>query len=61
MTGSHLSLDERLSLISSIFSDRGEVDAVVQLTADDAQAFIDVIDEVNPYAVSRSIAVVDFG
>ena len=56
MTDSRLSLDERLSLISSIFSDRGEVEAVVQLTTDDAQAFIDVIDEVNPYVVSRSEA-----
>ena len=48
LTSSSLSSDERLALISSIFSDRGEVEAVVQLFAGDAQAFVDVTDEVSP-------------
>jgi len=37
---------ERISLITSIFSDRGEVEAVGQLSGDDAQTFIDIINEV---------------
>ena len=48
LTSSHLSLDEQLALISSIFADRGEVEAVVQLPADDARAFVNATDEINP-------------
>ncbi|KAF9644747.1 kinase-like protein, partial [Thelephora ganbajun] len=40
-----LSTDERISLITSLFSDRDEVEMVGYLSGDDAQAFIDVIDE----------------
>ena len=39
-----LSTAERISLITSIFSDRDEVKVVSHLPEDDAQAFIDAID-----------------
>ena len=41
-----LPTDKRISLITSIFSDSSEIDTVNHLHGDDAQAFIDVIDEV---------------
>ena len=47
LTSSSLSPDEHLALISSIFSDRGEVETVAQLSAGDAQAFVDATDEVS--------------
>lgn len=42
-----LSRQERVSLITSIFSDRNEIEAVELLSGNDAQAFIDVVDEVS--------------
>ena len=42
-----LSKHERVSLITCIFSDSNEVESVRLLSGDDAQAFIDVIDEVS--------------
>ena len=42
-----LSVDERTPLITSIFSDRDEVEVVEHLAGDDAQAFIDVVYEVS--------------
>ena len=57
LTSSHLSPDEHLALISSTFSDPGGVEAVMQLSADDAQAFVDVTDEVNLPAISYLKAV----
>jgi hypothetical protein len=41
-----LSTRDRISLIISIFSDPNEVEVIGHLSGDDAQAFIDVIDEV---------------
>jgi hypothetical protein len=38
--------DERISLITNIFSDRDGIEVVRQLRGDDAQSFVDVIDEV---------------
>ena len=38
-------MHERIALITSIFSDRNEVEVVGHLSGDDAQAFVDVIDE----------------
>jgi len=35
-----LTTEERTSLITKVFSDRGEVGVVMQLSGDDAQAFI---------------------
>ena len=40
-----LSTEERVSLITSLFSDHDEAKAVEYLSGDDAQTFIDVIDE----------------
>ena len=64
LTSSRLSLDERLALISSIFSDRGEIETVIRLSGDDAQAFVDVTDEVNPLhglMFESQDKVIDFG
>ena len=41
-----LTTDERVSLIASLFSDRGEIEALKDLRRGDAQLFIDVIDGV---------------
>ena len=52
-----LTADERISLITTIFSDRDEVEIVKDLQGDDAQSFVNVIDEVlRPFIseVSRS-------
>ena len=38
---------ERTDLISSIFSDRDEIDVVKHLSGDDAQTFIDAVNEVS--------------
>ena len=43
-----LTTDERVSLITAIFSDRNEIDVVKRLRGDDAQSFVDVMDEVLP-------------
>jgi hypothetical protein len=42
-----LATPERISLITKIFSNRDEVEVVEMLSGDDAQNFINVIDEVN--------------
>jgi hypothetical protein len=47
-----LTMHERIALISIIFSDRDQVDMVVNLSGDDAQNFIDVIDGVSLYMIS---------
>ena len=41
-----LSTDERASLITRIFSDPDEAEAAKRLCGDDAQSFVDVLDEV---------------
>ena len=41
-----LSLDEQISLIADIFSDHDETKVVTSLRGDDAQSFVDVMDEV---------------
>ena len=41
-----LAADERITLITAIFSDRNETEVVRRLCGDDAQRFVDVIDEV---------------
>ena len=38
---------ERIYLITTIFSDRGEVEVVAQLSGADAQTFIDILNEVS--------------
>ena len=41
-----LGTNERISLITDIFSDRNEIEVAKCLRGDDAQAFIDVVNEV---------------
>ena len=41
-----LTTDERIPLIETIFSDRDKIEVVKRLCGDDAQSFVDVIDEV---------------
>ena len=45
-----LTMPDRISLITTIFSDRNQVDVVRNLSRDDAQSFIDVVDEVSTCA-----------
>jgi len=45
-----IAVDKRISLITAIFSNRGVVDTVKRLSRDDAQAFVDVVDEVLSYS-----------
>jgi len=45
--------DERISLVTEIFSDSNEIRVVKCLREDDAQVFIDMIDEVPPSFLSR--------
>lgn len=40
--------DDRIALITEIFADREEIETVRRLRGEDAQSFIDVIDEVFP-------------
>lgn len=44
-----LASDERISLITDIFSDHDETEEVKLLHGEDAQAFVDIIDEVFPH------------
>lgn len=46
---------ERISLITSIFSDKDESDVIDGLRGDDAQAFIDAVDEVHPRTLTSQI------
>ena len=46
MIGGPLAKDERISLITDVFSDHDEIQAVGHLRGDDAQSFVNVIDEV---------------
>ena len=52
LTSYPLSAHERTSLITSIFSDRTQLKVVRNLLGDDAQAFIDVVDEVIHHQIS---------
>ena len=47
-----LPTDERISLITAIFSDKNEADTVDHLLGGDAQSLVDVIDEVLPRSFS---------
>jgi len=51
---STLNAHERILLITAIFSDNNQIKAVSKLSGDDAQAFIDVIDEVSLHAIPCS-------
>ena len=41
-----IAADKRISLVTAIFSNRGVAEAIKRLCEDDAQAFVDVVDEV---------------
>ena len=43
-------IERRIDLIKVIFADRNELEAVKRLCGGDAQAFVDVLDEVLPCA-----------
>jgi len=45
-----IAVDKCISLITAIFSNRGVADVVKCLCRDDAQAFVDVVDEVMPHS-----------
>jgi len=45
-----IAIDKRISLITAIFSNRSVAEAVKRLSKDDAQAFVDVVDEVPPHS-----------
>ena len=47
LIGHSLVTDERISLIKTIFSNHNQVQMVANLSGDDAQTFIDVLDEVS--------------
>ena len=47
----HLSVDERTSLITSVFLDPDQIEVVASLPKNDAQALADVIDKVTSHAV----------
>ena len=44
-------VDKRVDLVTSIFSDRSEIKRVTNISGDDAQAFINAIDEVSLHAL----------
>ena len=46
-----LAPDEQISLITDIFSDRDETEIVKHLRGEDAQSFVDLIDQVNPLVI----------
>ena len=52
LVNSTLAAHNRIPLIVTIFSDRDEVEIVGHLRGDDAQTFIDVIDEVSIHTLS---------
>ena len=51
-----LTVDERVSLIADLFSDRDEIDALKTLSESDAQSVVDVIDEVLVHSHVRMTA-----
>ena len=52
LIGDTSSTDERISLITTIFSDHRQIEMVEQLSGDEAQALVDRIDEVGLHTVS---------
>ena len=54
LIGRNLTMPERMSLITTIFSDHNQVDMVRNLSGSDAQDFINVIGEVCTCALSST-------
>ena len=53
LTNPTLLADERIRLMTSIFSDRHKVEVLTYLSGNDAQAFVDVIDKVGHSFTTR--------
>jgi len=53
LIGRPLAKDERVSLFAGVFADRGETEVVKRLCGDEAQSFVNVIDEVLPNPTSE--------
>ena len=51
LTNHVLSTHERVSLLASIFTDRNEVEVAEHIFGDDAQIFVDVVDEVSIFTL----------
>jgi len=51
--GQPIAIDKRISLVTAIFSGRRVAEAVKCLCRDDAQAFVDVVDEVLPHSSTQ--------
>ena len=49
-----LSTNERISLITTIFLDHNQIETVEQLYGENAQTFVDTIDEVSRHTMSCS-------
>jgi len=54
LIGGSLAKEERISLITDLFSDRDETETVRDLHGDNAQSFVDVIDEVLPHSSRKN-------
>ena len=50
LVGRPLPTSECISLITDLFSDRDEVEAIKHLSRANAQSFVDVLDEVFPHS-----------
>ena len=46
-----LASDEQISLIADMFSDRDEIEVIEHLDGDDAQPFVDAMNEVLPHSL----------
>ena len=51
LIGRPLAANECIPLIADVLSDRGEVEAINRLSLDEAQSFVDVLDQVFPSLV----------
>ena len=51
LIGRPLAANESISLITDLLSDRSEVEAIKRLSTDEAQSFVDVLDQVFPSLV----------
>ena len=54
MTDHTLATHDWISLITKMFEDDNQVKVVEQLSGDDAQNFIDMIDKVTPHTILHS-------
>ena len=55
LTDRPLAVDQRVSLIADLFSDRGKIEVLKGLSGDDAQPLIDMMDEVRSCSHVRTM------